>query len=216
MPEMTDQRWRFTERYSEEVFGQQDPHLAGLMKEAVAAGLPDIAVSPDVGRFLKILTSMTAGRLAVELGTLAGYSGIWIARGLSDGGRLITVEHEPKHAEFARVQFHKAGVGDRVEIRVGDGLEVLADLVRDLAPGSVDVFFIDARKSEYVDYFTTARDLISPGGLVIADNVYATGLGWLDEGQGTDSFNRAIAADPEFETVAVPLRQGVLVARRNS
>lgn len=213
---MTPERWQFINRYSREVFGTQDEHLAGLMDEAVAAGLPDIAVSPDVGRLLEILTSLTPGRLAIEVGTLAGYSGIWIARGLAPKGRLITIEYQPRHAEFAQRQFDKAGVGEMVEIRVGGGIEILRDLVDELEPGSVDVLFLDAAKSEYVEYFTIARPLISPGGLVLADNVYATGLGWIDEGQGTDAFNRAIAGDPEFDAVAIPIREGVLVARRSA
>ena len=86
-----------------------------VMKEAVEAGLPDIAVDAMVGRMLTMLTSMTRGRLAIEVGTLAGYSGVWIARGLSDGGRLITIELDPAHAAFAARQFEKAGVADRVE-----------------------------------------------------------------------------------------------------
>jgi len=163
---------------------------------------------------LKILTSMTPGRLAIEVGTLAGYSGIWIARGLAPGGRLITIEYEDKHADFAERQFEIAGVADRVEVRRGAGIEVLGDLVEELEPGSVDVLFLDAIKPEYVDYFRVARDLIAPGGLVLADNVYGSGAGWIDEGQGTDDFNRLIAGDPDFEAVAVPLRQGVMIARR--
>ncbi|MCZ6663631.1 MAG: O-methyltransferase [Actinobacteria bacterium] len=213
---MTPERWRYLGRYSRELFGSQDDHLATMMDEAVAAGLPDISVTADVGRLLMILTSLTPGRLAIEVGTLAGYSGIWIARGLSDTGRLITIEFEPKHAEFARSQFNHAGVGSAVEVRVGAGIEVLSGLRDELAPGSVDVLFLDAVKTEYSDYFKLARPLIAPGGLVLADNVYATGAGWVDEGYGTDGFNRLVASDPDFEAVAVPLRQGILIARRNS
>lgn len=212
--DMTPERWEFLNDYSREVFGVEDDHLAGLMAEAVAAGMPDISVGADVGRLLKILTSMTRGLLAVEVGTLAGYSGIWITRGLRPEGRLITIEPEPKHAAFAREQFERARIGDRVEIRPGTGIEVLTDLVAELEPGVVDVIFLDALKHEYSDYFRIARPLIAVGGLVLADNVYSAGSGWIDQGQGTDPFNRLIAADTEFEAVAVPLRQGVLIARR--
>lgn len=211
---MTPERWRYTNEYAAEVFGEQDDHLAGLMTEAVAAGLPDIAVSADVGRLLKILTSMTAGRLAVEVGTLAGYSGIWLARGLRLDGRLITVEYEPRHADFAEEQFRRAGLAGRVEVRRGAGIDVLGELAAELEPGSVDVLFLDAVKTEYLDYFLIARPLVAAGGVVLADNVYGTGQGWIDEGYGTDDFNRHIAADPDFETVAVPMRSGVLIARR--
>jgi len=212
--QMTPERWLHVGAYSKEVFGTEDDHLAGLMEEAVAAGLPNISVGADVGRLLMILTSLTAGRLAVEVGTLGGYSGIWIARGLSSGGRLITIEFSDKHADFAEEQFTRADVGDRVEVRRGSGTDVLRELVSELEPESVDVLFLDAIKSEYVKYFEIARPLIARGGLVLADNVLGTGAGWIDQGHGTDDFNRMMAGDPGFEAVAVPLRQGVLIARR--
>jgi caffeoyl-CoA O-methyltransferase len=157
---------------------------------------------------------MTRGGLAVEVGTLGGYSGIWITRGLQPDGRLITIENDPTHADFAQRQFGLAGVGDRVELRRGQGLEILAQLADELEPESVDVLFLDAVKSEYIDYLRIARPLIGRGGLVIADNVYGTGAGWIDQGHGTDVFNRHIAADPGFETVALPIREGVLIGRR--
>ena len=213
---MTPDTWDYLNAYSLEVFGSQDEHLSGLMDEAVAAGLPDISVTPDVGRLLKILTSMTPGRLAIEVGTLAGYSGIWIARGLAPDGRLITIEYEQKHADHASKQFERAGVSGKVEIRVGPGIAVLETLVEELEPGSVDVLFLDAIKTEYSDYFRIARPLIAPGGLVLADNVYGTTIGWIDEGYGTDEFNRLITADPDFETVAVLAGDGVVIARRTS
>jgi caffeoyl-CoA O-methyltransferase len=186
------------------------------MDEAVAAGLPEIAVGPDVGRLLMILTSMTQGRLAVEVGTLGGYSGIWITRGLRPDGRLITIEYEPFHAQFAGQQFVRAGISDRVDIRIGAGLEVLSQLAGELEPGSLDVLFLDAIKSEYTGYFELVRSNIPVGGLVIADNVYGTGSGWIDQGHGTDTFNRHIALDPDFETVAFPFREGVMIGLRVS
>lgn len=214
--EMTPERWDHLDRYSEEVWGAMDTHLAALMDEAVAAGLPAISIGPDAGRLLMILTSLTRGRVAIEVGTLGGFSGIWIARGLRPEGRLITIEADLRHAEFARRQFDRAGVADRVEIRQGFGLEVLADLATELEPGSVDHLFLDAIKSEYTGYFEAARHLIAIGGLVTADNVYGTGQGWIDEGYGTDQFNRHIAADPDFEAVAVPIGSGLLIAGRVS
>ena len=211
---MTPETWNFIKSYSREVFGAQDEHLAGLMDDAVAAGLPAISVEADVGRLLQILTAMTRGRLAVEVGTLAGYSGIWITRGLRPDGRLITIEYEPKHADFAARQFERAGISDRVDLRRGAGIDVLSTLAEELEPGSVDVLFLDAIKSEYTDYFRLARPLIPVGGLVIADNVYGTSAGWIDQGHGSDAFNRHIAADPDFEAAAFPFHDGVLVGRR--
>ena len=217
--EMTPQRWQRTNEYLRNAFGDQDHHLAGLMADVVAHGLPDIAISADVGRLLMILTSLTPGRLAIEVGTLGGYSGIWIARGLSPNGRLITVEMEDLHADFARKQFDRAGVGDRVEIRRGPALEVLAQLAGELAPGSVDVVFVDAEKEEYPAYWEILRPLIAPGGLIMADNALGAGSWWIDDEGGkertaADRFNRLVAGDEDFEAVAVPIRQGVLIGRR--
>lgn len=213
---MTPERWSYIGDYAEDVFGRYDDHLAGLMTRAVEAGMPPIAVSADVGRLLKILVSLTEGKLAIELGTLAGYSGIWIARGLADDGRLITVEHDDQHADFAQGEFEAAGVGDKVEIVRGAALDVLPAIAERIGEQSVDFAFIDARKSEYVDYFLLLKPLMKVGSLYVADNVYATGAGWIDEGEGTDEFNRLIASDPDFEAVATPMREGVLIARRHS
>jgi len=211
---MTPERWTYIGNYAEDVFGQYDDHLADLMSRAVEAGLPPIAVSADVGRLLKILVSMTDAKVALELGTLAGYSGIWIARGLADDGKLITIEYQDRHADFAAAEFETAGVGDKVEIVRGAALDVLPGIAERLGEASVDFIFIDAVKSEYVDYFRLVRPLIKVGGLLVADNVYATGAGWIDEGYGTDQFNRLVASDPDFEAVATPMREGVLIARR--
>ena len=209
---MTPERWRYLNEYAAELFGDPDEQLATLMDRAVAAGLPRIAVSPDVGWLLKILASSTRGRLALELGTLGGYSGIWIARGLAPEGRLITIEAADLHADFAEAEFATAGLGDRVEVVRGPALEVLPTL--GIVHQSLDLVFLDAIKTEYVDYFEMIKPLIAVGGLLVADNVYATGQGWLDEGYGTDAFNRAVAADPDFDATITPHREGLLIARR--
>lgn len=219
--DMTPGRWRATEQYLADVFGSQDEILAAAVTEATAAGLPPIAVSGEVGRLLMILTSMTPGRLAVELGTLGGYSGTWIARGLAEDGRLITVDADDHHADVAQRQFDRAGLADRVEIRRGRALEVLDELVGELGTGTVDVAFIDAEKVEYPEYARRLRPLIAPGGLLIADNVLGTGGTWIDDlthpgMAAVDDMNRMVSAWPEFESVIVPLRQGVLVARRGA
>lgn len=210
---MTPERWSYIGDYANDVFGEEDEHLAGLMDRAVTAGLPPIAVSADVGRLLKILVSMTDGELALELGTLAGYSGIWIARGLSPSGRLITIENNTAHADFAASEFAAAGVGEQVEIMRGPALGILPELFDRFGEASVDFAFIDARKSEYVDYYRLMKPMLKSGGLLVADNVYATSAGWIDEGHGTDEFNRMIADDPDFDAVATPMREGVLIAR---
>lgn len=211
---MTPDRWTFLLDYANEVLPNPDDQLASLRERAVAAGLPAISVSSDVGRLLRILTSLTPGRLALELGTLGGYSGIWIARGLAADGRLVTVEIDDHHADFAEAEFAAAGVGDRVEVVRGAALDVLPGLAERFGPGSLDVVFVDAVKTEYLDYLRIVKPLVAPGGLLIADNVYGTGSGWIDEGYGTDEFNRTVAADPDFLTTIVPIREGVLIAKR--
>jgi predicted O-methyltransferase YrrM len=211
---MTPERWEYLSEYAIEVFGEEGLHLAGLMDRAAQAGLPPIAVSADVGRLLQVLVSMTPGRAAIELGTLAGYSAIWIARGLAEGGKLYTIEAAKAHADFAEGEIAESDVADRVEVLRGAALDVLPRLADRLGTFSVDFAFIDALKSEYVDYFEALKPMMAHGGLLVADNVYATGQGWIDEGYGTDEFNRLVAADPDFDAVATPMREGILIARR--
>jgi predicted O-methyltransferase YrrM len=223
--EMTPRRWEATGAYLRDVFGAEDEQLRTLTPRAVAAGIPDIAVSADVGRLLLLLVSLTGGgrgaRIAVEVGTLGGYSGIWIARGLAAGGRLVTIESEPRHADFAQREFAAAGMDASIEIRRGRGLEWLPVLARELGPGSIDFVFIDAVKREYPEYFEAIRPAIAVGGLLVADNVLGSRTWWIDEApgrnpdrDGADRLNRMVASDPDFEASAIPMREGLLVARR--
>jgi predicted O-methyltransferase YrrM len=218
---MTSERWRYTNEYARSVFGAEDDVLRDLGRQAEAEGIPNWAVSPDVGRLLEILTAMTAGRLALEIGTLAGYSAIWIARGLTEGGRLITIEYNEKHADFAEQQFERAGLADRIELVLGPALEVLPGIAGEVAEQSVDLVFIDADKREYPDYFAAIRPLIAVGGLLVVDNVFGTGHSWIDdlsdEGTAaTDRLNRIVADDPDFNATAMLARSGLLIARRVS
>lgn len=219
--DMTPERWRATCEYLDDVFGAQDEQLRTLMTRAVAAGLPDIAVSASVGHLLMVLAKTAGARTIVEVGTLGGYSGIWLAKGLAPGGRLITVEAAPVHAAFARAEFDQAGVGDRVEVREGKGLEVLPALVEELGEGSVDLVFLDAIKTEYPGYLPHAKKLLRPGGVLTADNALGGGW-WIDEAPGSsesrdaaDRFNRLVASDADFDAACVPIREGVLIARKH-
>lgn len=219
--DMTPERWSYTRDYLRRTFGDEDQHLASLMDEAVAAGLPPIAVSPEVGRLLSMLVSTTEGRCAIEVGTLGGYSAIWMARALHEDGKLYTIEAEAKHADFAEQQLARAGVADRVVVKRGMGLEVLDELARDLGPGSVDFVFLDAVKTEYPQYFEKVRPLLKVGGWLVADNVLGAGSWWIDaedndSRNAVDQLNRTLASDPDFVATAVPLREGLLLARRVS
>ena len=214
---MTPDRWRYTSAYLAEVFGGEDDVLRWVRSESAARGLPPIAISADVGRFLGLMAGMTEGRLAIEVGTLAGYSAIWIARALPKG-RLITIEKRSDYADLAEEAIERAGVSDRVEVRRGAALDVLAQMSTELADESVDVVFLDAVKSEYSDYLALVRPLLAPGGLLIADNVLGTSGWWIDEEDkgvrnAVDTFNRAVAADEGFETAGLSVREGLLIAR---
>lgn len=157
MTTATDQ-WQQTAAYLCDLFGRAPEDavqktLEAQPKAAADAGLPAIAISADVGRLLSILTRLatrcaeSTGRV-VEVGTLGGYSGIWIARALPPGARLITLERDPKHAAFAATQFESAGLADRVEIIHGPALERLPALVDSLGPAGLDMVFLDADKRE--------------------------------------------------------------------
>jgi caffeoyl-CoA O-methyltransferase len=222
--DMTPQRWEYTRNYLHDVFGRPDEQLATLMQRAVAAGLPDIAVSADVGRMLQLLAMMAcrgqgARGAIIEVGTLAGYSGIWLARGLPPHGKLTTIELDPKHAAFAQSEFQRAGVGGQVSIITGAALDVLPRLAREMGAASIDLAFIDAVKTEYLRYFEVLKPMIRPGGLLVADNTLGSGNWWIDcESDPTrtavDAFNRAVATDPDFVASCVPIREGVVIARR--
>jgi len=230
MDNMTPERWANTARYLQETFGRvrgHDRQLETLMERAVNADLPDIAVSAEVGRLLKILcmtvTHAPGSRGTIlELGTLAGYSGIWLARGLPASGRLITVEFNPKHAAFAQREFAEAGVGQQVQIVTGAALDVLPNLTKRFGMSSLDLVFIDAVKTEYSDYLRAVRPMLRSGGLLIADNALGSNVWWIDDPAGSSPemdairrFNEQVASDPDFEAACVPVRQGVMIARKN-
>ncbi|HZW10187.1 MAG TPA: class I SAM-dependent methyltransferase [Phycisphaerales bacterium] len=228
--EMIPDRWSQTEAYVREVFGLlSDPidlRLAGLMGRAAGAGLPQIAVSPDVGRLLMLLASVVSGHddrsgLALEIGTLGGYSGMWIARGLGPGGRLITVEADPAHAAFARSEFDAMQLDRVIELHEGKGLDAMPELLRDFGPGSFDLVFLDAVKTEYRAYAEHAGPLLRRGGLLIADNCLGSSW-WITDAPGSDegrdamdAFNRWIAHESSgYLACCVANREGLVVARK--
>lgn len=231
---MTPERWRGTTKYLREVFGavEREEHpkqMATIMARAVEAGLPDISVSPEVGRLLKMLTVLATGARestgrVLEVGTLAGHSGIWIARGLPYGGRLFTIEADDKHAAFARREFEAAGVLKRVELVSGLALDVLPRLSVEMGAGSLDLAFLDADKREYPEYARLIGPMLRVGGMLVADNALGSSEWWIDDAPerlsaqakaaqaGVDRFNRAMAKDGCFETACVPIGHGILVA----
>jgi predicted O-methyltransferase YrrM len=165
-----------------------DEPLQAALDAALAAGLPQIQVSPPQGKLLQMLARMVEARTVLEFGTLGGYSTILLARALPDGGRLITLEANPDYAEVARGSIDRAGVGDLVELRIGPALETLPLLEREGA-GPFDLVFIDADKVNTPGYFSWALDHSRPGGLIVADNVVRGGT--LAETASDDPATRA-------------------------
>ena len=148
-----------------------DPVLSAALAASDAAGLPRIAVSVQQGKFLCLLAGAMQARRILEIGTLGGFSTIWLARGAGPQGRVVTLEYEPKHAEVARANLQRAGVGDRVQVVVGAALDTLPTLT----DGSFDLIFIDADKENNVAYVEWAVKLARPGAVIVVDNVIRDG-----------------------------------------
>lgn len=196
-PEKT---WAAVEEYMDELLLSPDPVLDAARKASAAAGLPDIAVTPSQGRFLQLLARMRGARHILEIGTLGGYSTIWLARALPADGRLITIEAEAKHCEVARANVARAGLSARVDFRLGEALDLLPELAAEgLEP--FDFAFIDADKENTAEYFKWAVRLARPGAVLIVDNVVRDGevadRSTTDERvQGIQHFLEALAAEP--------------------
>jgi predicted O-methyltransferase YrrM len=172
--QMTKEIWTTVENYICGELVPSDPALEAALSSAEAAGMPTINVSPNFGKVLHILARTVSARNILEVGTLAGYSTIWLARALQPGGRLITLEFDPKHAEIARANLGRAGLSDIVEVRLGKALETLPKLAAEKR-GPFDLIFIDADKASNADYFQWALKLARIGSLIIVDNVVRDG-----------------------------------------
>ena len=167
---MTDETWIALDRYLESKLLPEDPILQEALRESEAAGLPLIQVSPLQGGFLGVLARAIGARRILEVGTLGGYSAIWLGRALPSEGRLVSLEVNPVHAEVARRNLARAGLADRVEVRVGPAIETLPKLLEEGA-GPFDLTFLDADKPSSVDYFDWALRLSRPGSVIVVDNV---------------------------------------------
>jgi predicted O-methyltransferase YrrM len=171
---MSAEIWSAVDSYIAGHLIGEDPALEQALRDSSAAGLPAIAVTPAQGKLLELLARVQGARTILELGTLGGYSTIWLARALPADGHLVTLEAEPRYAEVARVSIARAGFGDVVEIRVGPALETLPELAAEGA-GPFDLIFIDADKGNYPGYFSWALKLSRPGTVIIGDNVVRDG-----------------------------------------
>ena len=199
--------WRDVDLYLAGKLLGEDAALDAALAANQASGLPAIDVSPVQGKLLHLLARAAGACRILEIGTLGGYSTIWLARAVPADGKVVTLEIDPRHAEVARANLDRAGVGDRVEIRVGAALETLAALkAADTAP--FDLVFIDADKQNNAHYVQAAIDLARPGALIIVDNVVREG-GVLDAHsgdpmiQGTRRLFDMLAEEPRLDATAI-------------
>jgi predicted O-methyltransferase YrrM len=171
---MSQQLWSAVDEYVEDQLLGRDPALEQALSSAEQAGLPSIAVTPAQGKLLHLLARTIGARSILELGTLGGYSSIWLARALPPEGRLVTLELSERYAEVARASIERAGVAALVDVRVGPALESL-QLLRSSGEGPFDLVFIDADKQSTPEYFTQALELVHQGSLIVVDNVVRDG-----------------------------------------
>jgi predicted O-methyltransferase YrrM len=197
------------DHYVEGLFIGKDAALEAAVAASQSAGLPAIQVSPVQGRLLHLLALLVRARRILEIGTLGGYSTIWLARALPDDGRLISLEYAPNHAVVARSNLARAGLAERVEVRVGRALDTLATLVAQ-AEGPFDMVFIDADKDSYFEYLQWTLRLTHPGSLIVADNVVRRGVIPVAGEEparalAVQHFNAALAAETRVAATIVPL-----------
>jgi caffeoyl-CoA O-methyltransferase len=192
--------------YVQQHFAPEDELLRELVRELPRHGLPEIQIDAAQGRLLQVLLTAIGARRVLELGTLGGYSAIWMARALPADGRLISLEINPAHADFARGYVERAGLASKVEIRVGAALDTLPRLA---AEAPFDLIFIDADKPPYPQYLDWALKLVRPGGLIVADNVlrpssiFDSADADAERAQGIRTFNERMAHDPRLLAIAL-------------
>lgn len=204
---MSQELWTAVDQYVTEGLVPRDPVLDEALKSNVAAGLPSIDVSPNQGKLLHLLARMQGAKSILEIGTLGGYSTIWLARALPSNGRLVTMEVEPKNAEIANANVKRAGLSSIVELRLGPALESLSQLQSEGAP-PFDFIFIDADKQNIPAYLEWSLRLSRPGTVIITDNVIRDGAVINPEDpdprvQGVRRFFEMIATDPRLDATAL-------------
>jgi predicted O-methyltransferase YrrM len=204
---MIHEQWTAVDRYITDLLVPSDPALDAALSASAAAGLPAVNVAPNQGKFLAMLAQLQKARSILEIGTLGGYSTIWLARALPAGGRLITLEADPAHADVARANIARAGLADVVELRLGPALDTLPQIASEKL-GPFDLIFIDADKPTYPEYFGWAMKLSKRGSLIIADNIVRNGA-VIDPASedprvhGVRRFNELLAAEPRVSATAI-------------
>lgn len=204
---MAQEQWTAVERYLVELLVPADASLEAALEASRAAGVAPHEVSPAQGKLLQLLARLQGARTILEIGTLGGYSTIWLARALPADGRLVTLEVDPLHAEVARANIARAGLDGVVELRLGPALETLPSLAGE-GRGSFDLVFLDADKAGTPEYFTWALELSRPGTLIVADNVVREGAVVEEASEdpavhGVRRFLELLAAEPRVSATAV-------------
>jgi predicted O-methyltransferase YrrM len=204
---MTQEKWTAVEHYITDQLLLTDPDLDAALEDSARGGLPPINVSPNMGKLLQLLARVQGARTILEIGTLGGYSTIWLARALPVDGHLITVEAEPKHAKIAQANIARAGLADVVELRLGQASDILPQLAAERR-GPFDFIFIDADKESNSLYFAWALKFSRRGSVIIVDNVVRNGA-VIDAAsgdasiQGVRSFIDLLAAEPRVTATAI-------------
>lgn len=217
--------WNAVDRYITDSLALSDPALTAALEASTAAGLPEIQVAPNQGKLLHMMARMLGARAILEIGTLGGYSTIWLARALPKEGRLITLEMDPKHAEVARGNIARAGLSGVVEIRIGPAIQALPTLAAE-GRGPFDLIFIDADKATIPDYFTWSLKLSRPGTVIVVDNVVRGGAVIEEKSedasvQGVRKLFAMLAAEPRvtataLQTLGIKGYDGFAIALVNS
>ena len=203
----SEEKWTAVDRYITDLLVPADPVLDAVIEASSVAGLPQIQVAPNQGKLLHLLARLQGARSILEIGTLGGYSTIWLARALPSAGHLITLEADPKHADVARANIERAGLTDLVDVRLGPALDTLPHLAAE-GRGPFDLIFIDADKPSIPDYFTWALKLSRLGSLIIVDNVVRDGA--ITDARSTDAsvrgvrrFTELLAAEPRVSATVI-------------
>lgn len=218
---MSQETWTAVDDYINDLLVPADPVLAAVLKDSTDAGLPAIYVAPNQGKLLSILAQSIGARSILEIGTLGGYSTIWLARALPEGGKLITLEFNPKHADVARANLANAGLSDVVQVITGRAIDTLPQVEAD-GHGPFDLIFIDADKPSNADYFEWALKLSHRGTMIIVDNVIRNGEVTNPDStdaavQGVRRFNDMLASESrvtatEIQTVGSKGYDGLAIA----
>ena len=219
---ITLERHERTQQYIRSLFAVESPAQAVIMPEAISKGLRPIEVGAETGRFLQVLLR-TLGRggagaeVAIEIGTLAGYSASWLAKGLAPAGVLHSIELEPLHIAIAKANLARCGEAERVRIHEGKGLEMLPRLLGELGAGSADFVLFDGERSEYPAMVPIAHALLRAGGMLAIDNAISAkryvpdAYGPEEEADSMDTLNRTVAKDGRFVSTLVAVGNGLLL-----